>query len=359
MRIKVTARRIIPKAPNSENDDDEDTQSLVSIASDSTITNVTNEDDDYDDRHQHYNHDKSIITSITNKKNDSQYYVEKTIENDTENTADKLKLTSSSPIQSPNAISTTPPLSPSESSSEKTNITDNDLSFKINSRFGHYICTKCNRKFKNKNSAIKHAMRPSHCSTCNRQFCNAFVLSKHIWKQHNDMQKNDKELKCELCDKYFATYTKLKQHESQHIMENNESDFTYCEICEKSVKGKYMFERHIEKHQREIFKCTICYKGFETERKLDYHIARECDNLAYHVCKICGKKITSVIHFGYHMNMHSGEKPFYCDICEKGYIKPCIFHPVLKNKKLRGNHDDANQTKADDSKEPPKEVLTE
>lgn len=342
MRIKYTARRKPnEKMPNSENDDDDDAQSLASIASDTTTTPTTTPHNVLIDDATADDHLIAPLDHDSSDREGSDRYVTPppselmSIAHRQQTTGCSAEKTAASPVTTETADKNLVAEDELEDDSAATSI-------KFDSRSRHYVCVKCNRKYKSKYPAQKHAQKPIRCNVCNREFCNVIALSKHVWKQHTNNDRTDgnhirKSQKCEWCDKCFSSKTKLKEHEANHIIESNESDFTYCEICEKSLKSRYMYDRHIERHQREIFKCTICYKGFDTEQKLECHIARECDTVPYHECRVCGKKITSAIYFGYHLNGHSGETPFRCNECDASFGRPCMVHMAAK--KRRSNHE--------------------
>lgn len=40
------------------------------------------------------------------------------------------------------------------------------------------------------------------------------------------------------------------------------------------------------------------------------------------LCEICGKGLVSRQYLVYHMNTHTGNKPYACDICPKKFAKP-------------------------------------
>lgn len=188
-----------------------------------------------------------------------------------------------------------------------------------------FNCIGCHKKFKQIKVAVAHQKNPMSCEFCHRIFCNSIVLGKHMWKTHPTGEGGE-IFKCTNCSQTFATKSEFDRHEDQHIITENSNDFNYCEICDLNIPNKSVYARHIQKHQKEVFKCTICYKGFTNAHLLENHIARLCDSEAAHQCQLCHKKIMSALYFRYHMNKHNGETPYWCDTCQKSFIMPCVKH---------------------------------
>ena len=42
----------------------------------------------------------------------------------------------------------------------------------------------------------------------------------------------------------------------------------------------------------------------------------------YYYCEVCGKKLVTEDGLGYHMNEHTGNYKYKCDLCGRGFNKP-------------------------------------
>ena len=70
------------------------------------------------------------------------------------------------------------------------------------------------------------------------------------------------------------------------------------------------------------FKCTLCDKRFRTREELKIHMNSHngIKKLAKNPCSVCGKTVWES-YMATHMRMHSGEKPYECNICFKRFPK--------------------------------------
>ncbi|CAH1777395.1 unnamed protein product [Owenia fusiformis] len=48
-------------------------------------------------------------------------------------------------------------------------------------------------------------------------------------------------------------------------------------------------------------------------------------------CTICLKTFMQKCHLGYHMNTHTGHKPYVCSICNQGFPSPAGLSQHMKN----------------------------
>ena len=51
-------------------------------------------------------------------------------------------------------------------------------------------------------------------------------------------------------------------------------------------------------------------------------------------CDVCGYRCNSTSKLSYHMNSHTGEKPFKCEICSMSFSRPDTLDSHLKNQHL-------------------------
>lgn len=122
-------------------------------------------------------------------------------------------------------------------------------------------------------------------------------------------------------------------------------EFT-CEECGKKFARKYNFQRHLQSHSADTWRCGICNQYFENQSALDQHASIKHQKC---ICEICGEvyKDTSTLnrhvaskHDGGrflcpfegcarkfsrrtdyldHVNIHTGDKPFSCNKCSSKF----------------------------------------
>ena len=94
-------------------------------------------------------------------------------------------------------------------------------------------------------------------------------------------------LKCNICDKDFETSERFKSH-IKHV-HSSESSKNICEICHKSYSSSRGLKRHLSNvHGNDIIqKCDICNEEFATIQYLNRH--KLCIHNPKHQCKLCSE----------------------------------------------------------------------
>ncbi|XP_076064149.1 uncharacterized protein LOC143038601 isoform X1 [Oratosquilla oratoria] len=220
-----------------------------------------------------------------------------------------------------------------------------------------YQCHLCYSKYSKESSLVDHLLAhqfgDQECQDCNARFSSVLHLSQHREKVHNDPPSNA----CELCGKAFRTKVLLICHRRKYHPESEEcrgakfectecsmkfvvrgnlirhmkthtsrriNDNIACGICNKVLSSKYTLATHMRCHSTlKMHKCAVCEKGFRSKYTLNDHMRRVHDSTGIgrdKVCHQCGRSFFTKSELNYHLNTHTGFRPFKCPVCEDTYM---------------------------------------
>ena len=224
--------------------------------------------------------------------------------------------------------------------------------------WGDFSCLQCEAKLEYADDLIDHMKEKDHildgslrCPLCQDKvpMHEIEVHYKRCFYKDNT-EKRQENIVCTLCGKLVRKYL-FRFHQRVHMREQGLSEaeaktklYHFCDVCGKKVSSRTNLDMHKRNMHNPIpVACPVCGVIFPNKPKMKRHYNKEHDpkqcelceyktinnaELKNHMkkhadpqfqCSFCEKKLKSKNSLEAHERDHTGERPFTCDICGKGF----------------------------------------
>lgn len=136
------------------------------------------------------------------------------------------------------------------------------------------------------------------------------ILPEYWWHVY---LTGDFRFACEQCGKGFQ----VKSYLTIHMKVHSQAKPYKCSTCGAQMKSKQALIDHENRHLGvKAFKCNTCDRSFISRALLVTHEKTHGDEAITHKypCTVCNKMFVRRAYLKTHMTIHSGNKPFICDV---------------------------------------------
>ena len=131
-------------------------------------------------------------------------------------------------------------------------------------------CDQCPMLFKDKRALVHHSWTHGApqfpCPQCDAAFRMPVNLDNHIKVEH---EKGESILRCDQCDKEFATKGTLRIHKN-HFHETGGTSAYPCHLCDKILKTLKLLKIHLKRHE-DCFPCDECGNTYKSQASMRAH----------------------------------------------------------------------------------------
>lgn len=169
---------------------------------------------------------------------------------------------------------------------------------------------KSAKKVTPKTSSKSRTLRPQYFN-CN--YCDKSFRERRSLEWHSRMHPTELRFECEICMQRFATADQMKQHKSNCTVQRFE-----CYLCGYTSLHSHWnrFMDHFRRHTGDTpFKCECCAKGFTSKRMLKFHMKYHPTKML-EKCSFCRRTFASSQEAKQHESQCAIKRQMECYLCK-------------------------------------------
>ncbi|XP_018324382.1 zinc finger protein 679-like isoform X1 [Agrilus planipennis] len=144
---------------------------------------------------------------------------------------------------------------------------------------------------------------------------------KEILQEH-DRSENDSPENKLIISKFTRKHQTKLDHEALKLAKVTVEGRVYynCNICGKNLHSPYTYTWHRRIHSGEKpYVCDLCGRQFRVSQGLIRHLRETHEGLKNYRCDTCGRMFATKRNVEEHRRTHTEERPYVCDHCGKAF----------------------------------------